>query len=216
MECLNQEDLDLPFPINQDQECLDLKDTQSLLHFLGLCQCFLVQVLLASQRLLVFFSVPQTSFFKSSPPSAPAQPQQQKSSFFNLPTSLQTDSLTGDLFGLFKGTESAISDETKLPDKGHDGTQDSKEQKSSAVSEPESTVASAELVNEEQLKQSGSESLKLVEEKEFKSPDETKYESKEITETSETIPIQTSESGLPSKVPPGDKENPTFNTQSSS
>ncbi len=63
-----------------------------------------------------FFSVPQTSFFKSSPPSAPAQPQQQKSSFFNLPTSLQTDSLTGDLFGLFKGTESAISDETKLPE----------------------------------------------------------------------------------------------------
>ncbi len=159
-----------------------------------------------------FFSVPQTSFFKSSPPSAPAQ--QQKSSFFNLPTSLQTDSLTGDLFGLFKGTEAAIPDETKLPEKGHDGTQDSKEQmsltasKSSAVSEPESTVASAELVNEEQLKQGGSESLKLVEEKEFKSPDETKYESKEITETSETIPIQTSESGLPSKVPPGDKETP--------
>ncbi len=80
--------------------------------------------------------------------------------------------------------------------------------KSSAVSEPESTVASAELVNEEQLKQGGSESLKLVEEKEFKSPDETKYESKEITETSEIIPIQTSESGLPSKVPPGDRETP--------
>ncbi len=52
MECLKRGP-DLPFPINQDQECLDLKDTQSLLHFLGLCQCFLVQVLLASQRLLV-------------------------------------------------------------------------------------------------------------------------------------------------------------------
>ncbi|XP_016423490.1 protein unc-13 homolog A-like isoform X3 [Sinocyclocheilus rhinocerous] len=161
-----------------------------------------------------FFSVPQTSFFKSSPPSEPAQPQQQKSSFFNLPTSLPTDSLTDDLFGLFKGTEAAKSDETKLSEKGHDGTQDSKEQmsltasKSSAVSEPESTVASTELVNKEQLKQGDSESLKLVEEQEVKSPDETKYESKEITETSETIHTQTSESGLPSKVPPGDKETP--------
>uniref|UniRef100_A0A8C2Q4T7 Uncharacterized protein n=1 Tax=Cyprinus carpio TaxID=7962 RepID=A0A8C2Q4T7_CYPCA len=158
-----------------------------------------------------FFSVPQTSFFKSSPPSAPAQPQQQKSSFFNLPTSMPTDTLTGDLFGLFKGTEVVKSDETKLSEKGHDETQDSKEQvslaasKSSAVSEPESTLASTELVNEEQLKQDDSESLRLVEEQEVKSPDET---SKEIPETSETIHTQTSESGLPSKVPPGDKETP--------
>ncbi|XP_050965936.1 uncharacterized protein LOC127165389 [Labeo rohita] len=161
-----------------------------------------------------FFSVPQTSFFKSSPPSAPAQPQQQKSSFFNLPTSLPTDSLTGDLFGLFKGTEAAKSDEAKLPEKGHDGAQDSKEQisftacKSSTVSEPESTVASTELVNEEEHKEGDSESLKLAEEQEVKSPGETKDESKEITETSETIHTETSESGLPSELAPGDKEIP--------
>ncbi|KAL0193848.1 hypothetical protein M9458_012144, partial [Cirrhinus mrigala] len=157
-----------------------------------------------------FFSVPQTSFFKSSPPSAPAQPQQQKSSFFNLPTSLPTDSLTGDLFGFFKGTEAAKSDEAKLPEKGHDGTQDSKEQvsltanKSSAVSKPESTVASTELVNEEELKEGDSESLKLVEEQEVKSKDE----SKENSETPETIHTETSESGLPSTVPPGAKDTP--------
>ncbi|XP_077097961.1 uncharacterized protein LOC143749307 [Siphateles boraxobius] len=165
-----------------------------------------------------FFSVPQTSFFKSSPTStAPQPPQQQKSSFFNLPTSLQTDSLTGDLFGLFKGTEATKSDETKLPEKteteGNDGTQDSKEQmslnvnESSAVSESESTVTGTKLVNEE-LRECDSESFRVVEEQEVNSSHETRDENKEINDTSETIHTQTSVLGLSSKVPPGDTETP--------
>lgn len=163
-----------------------------------------------------FFSVPQTSFFKSSPTSTAAQPQQQKSSFFNLPTSLPTDSLTGDLFGMFKSTEATKSDETKLPDKsetkGNDGTQDSKEQmslnvkESSAVSESES-VSVTKLVNEE-LKECDSESSKVVEEREVSSSHETKDESKKINDTSETIHTETSEMGLSSKVSPGDTETP--------
>ncbi|CAM4545023.1 unnamed protein product [Leuciscus chuanchicus] len=162
-----------------------------------------------------FFSVPQTSFFKS-PPTSTA-PQQQKSSFFNLPTSLQTESLTGDLFGLFKGTEATKSDETKPPEKpeteGNDGTHDSKEQmslnvnESSAVSESESTVTGTKLVNEE-LKECDSESLKVVEEQEVNSSHEKKDEIKEIYDTIDTIHTQISELGLSSKVPPGDTETP--------
>ncbi|KAG1958130.1 protein unc-13 B-like [Pimephales promelas] len=166
-----------------------------------------------------FFSVPQTSFFKSSPISTAPQPQQQKSSFFNLPTSLQTESLTGDLFGLFKGTEATKSDETKLPEKteGKDGTQDSKANESkqmslnvnesSAVSESESTVTGTKLVNEK-LRECDSESLKVVEEQEVNSLHEKRDESKEINDASETIHTQTSELGLSTKVPPGDTENP--------
>ncbi|KAJ8380658.1 hypothetical protein SKAU_G00014360 [Synaphobranchus kaupii] len=55
-----------------------------------------------------FFSAPQSSFFKSPGP----QPQQ-KSSFFNLPTSLPAESLKGDLFGMFKGVEPPKPAETK-------------------------------------------------------------------------------------------------------
>ena len=58
-----------------------------------------------------FFSAQQSSFFKSSPCPAP-QPQQ-KGSFFNLPTNLPTESLKGDLFGIFKGPEPPKQAETK-------------------------------------------------------------------------------------------------------
>uniref|UniRef100_A0AAY4B5H9 Uncharacterized protein n=1 Tax=Denticeps clupeoides TaxID=299321 RepID=A0AAY4B5H9_9TELE len=62
-----------------------------------------------------FFSAPQTSFFRSSPtPTPAAQQQPHKSSFFNLPSSLPTESLTNDLFGIFKGSEPVKSSETKL------------------------------------------------------------------------------------------------------
>ncbi|KAG5281136.1 hypothetical protein AALO_G00067810 [Alosa alosa] len=60
-----------------------------------------------------FFSVPQTSFFKSAPTPAAGAPPPQKSSFFNLPTSLPTDSLTGDLFGMFKAPDSPKATATK-------------------------------------------------------------------------------------------------------
>ncbi|XP_042564150.1 uncharacterized protein LOC105889922 isoform X2 [Clupea harengus] len=60
-----------------------------------------------------FFSVPQTSFFKSDPTPATGAPPQQKSSFFNLPSSLPTESLTGDLFGMFKAPDSPKATDTK-------------------------------------------------------------------------------------------------------
>ncbi|KAK0142338.1 hypothetical protein N1851_019989 [Merluccius polli] len=55
-----------------------------------------------------FFSSSPGSFFGS----APAQPEQ-KSSFFGLPSSLPTESLTSDLFGIFKGPEATQSGESQ-------------------------------------------------------------------------------------------------------
>ncbi|KAJ8285527.1 hypothetical protein GJAV_G00027850 [Gymnothorax javanicus] len=57
-----------------------------------------------------FFSGPQSLFSKSSPDRAP-QPQQ--NSFFNLPTSLPSESLKVDLFSVFKGPEVCKPAETK-------------------------------------------------------------------------------------------------------
>lgn len=50
-----------------------------------------------------FFSSAQSSFFKSSATSAGQS--QQKSTSFNLPSSLPTDSLKTEIFGIFKGSE---------------------------------------------------------------------------------------------------------------
>lgn len=64
-------------------------------------------------------------FFSSSPGSlfgspAPRQPQQQhsqqnKSSFFGLPSSIATESITTDLFGIFKGSETTKSEAPQQP-----------------------------------------------------------------------------------------------------
>ncbi|XP_068077513.1 uncharacterized protein unc13ba isoform X2 [Danio rerio] len=163
-----------------------------------------------------FFSVPQTSFFKTSPASAAAQPQQQKSSFFNLPTSLQTDSLTGELFGLFKGTEATKSDETMQPEKPetkeHDGTQDSKDQASLSIDNKPNAILESELPadtklgTEAELKELDTESFKAIEE--VKSQHEAIDECKDINTMSETIQKQTSESGLLSKIELGDIATP--------
>ncbi|TRY55641.1 hypothetical protein DNTS_008838 [Danionella cerebrum] len=133
-----------------------------------------------------FFSVPQTSFFKSSPAPSSAQPQPQKSSFFNLPASLPTDSLTGDLFGLFKGTESTKPDETPVQEKSdlglQEGTQDSKGkvdvEKSSTIPESELPIA-AESGIKEQVKEEDTGSENVLEVK--------TDESMEINKTSERI-----------------------------
>ncbi|KAM8885578.1 uncharacterized protein AB9W97_013130 isoform 2-T2 [Spinachia spinachia] len=61
-----------------------------------------------------FFSGSPGSLFGSTP--APLQPQhQQKSSFFGLPSSIPTESLTSDLFGIFKGPETSKSEEHQQP-----------------------------------------------------------------------------------------------------
>ncbi|XP_061762026.1 uncharacterized protein LOC133556278 isoform X5 [Nerophis ophidion] len=59
-----------------------------------------------------FFSSSPGSLFGSSAPRQPQKPQQQqKTSFFGLPSSIATESLTGDLLGIFKGPETTKSEE---------------------------------------------------------------------------------------------------------
>ncbi|XP_072772087.1 uncharacterized protein [Nerophis lumbriciformis] len=59
-----------------------------------------------------FFSSSPGSLFGSSAPRQPQKPQQQqKSSFFGLPSSIATESLTDDLLGIFKGPETTKSEE---------------------------------------------------------------------------------------------------------
>ncbi|XP_077572098.1 uncharacterized protein LOC144196007 [Stigmatopora nigra] len=59
-----------------------------------------------------FTSSPGSLFGSSAPRQAPRPAQQpQKSSFFGLPTSIAPESLTGDLLGMFKGPETAKSEE---------------------------------------------------------------------------------------------------------
>lgn len=61
-----------------------------------------------------FFSSSPGSFFGSSPHQPPPRQQQQqqpKSSFFGLPSSIATESITGDLFGMFKSSEATKSEE---------------------------------------------------------------------------------------------------------
>lgn len=68
-----------------------------------------------------FFSSSPGSLFGSSP--APRQPQQQprqqppqqKSSFFGLTSSIGADTITSDLFGIFKGPETTKSEEQQQP-----------------------------------------------------------------------------------------------------
>ncbi|KAK2838051.1 hypothetical protein Q5P01_015263 [Channa striata] len=62
-----------------------------------------------------FFSSSPGSLFGPSPALRQPQqhPQQQKSSFFGLPSSIATESLTSDLFGIFKGPESTKTGEAQ-------------------------------------------------------------------------------------------------------
>ncbi|XP_066567777.1 microtubule-associated protein futsch-like [Amia ocellicauda] len=61
-----------------------------------------------------FFSTAQPSMFRSSP--GPAPQQQQKSYFFNLPGSHQTESLKNELFGIFKMPGDKPAEEAKIPE----------------------------------------------------------------------------------------------------
>ncbi|XP_054628580.1 uncharacterized protein LOC129179402 [Dunckerocampus dactyliophorus] len=59
-----------------------------------------------------FFSSSPGSLFGSSAPRQPQKPQQQqKSSFFGLPSSIATESLTGDILGIFKAPETIKPEE---------------------------------------------------------------------------------------------------------
>nr|XP_057926171.1 uncharacterized protein LOC131127881 [Doryrhamphus excisus] len=58
-----------------------------------------------------FFSSSPGSLFGSSAPRQPQKPQQQKSSFFGLPSSIATESITGDILGLFKAPETMKPEE---------------------------------------------------------------------------------------------------------
>ncbi|XP_042565259.1 uncharacterized protein unc13bb isoform X2 [Clupea harengus] len=64
-----------------------------------------------------FFSQAQSSFFKSATPQAPApqQQQQQKSSLFGFTSSLPTDSIKSDLFGMFKAPEPPKQPQPRQP-----------------------------------------------------------------------------------------------------
>lgn len=84
-----------------------------------------------------FFSSSPGSLFGSSP--APRQPQQQqqqqrKSSFFGLPSSVATESLTSDLFGIFKGPETSKSEEQQ-----QSGTESGQEDTCATVTVTENT-----------------------------------------------------------------------------
>ncbi|KAK7912725.1 hypothetical protein WMY93_012936 [Mugilogobius chulae] len=60
------------------------------------------------------FSSSPGSLFGSSP--TPKKPEQQKSSFFGLSTSIAPESLTNDIFGMFKGSESTKSNDPAQSD----------------------------------------------------------------------------------------------------
>nr|XP_015218028.1 PREDICTED: protein unc-13 homolog B isoform X3 [Lepisosteus oculatus] len=76
-----------------------------------------------------FSNSSQSSMFRSSPSSSPQQ--QEKSSFFNLPGSLPTESLKNELFSIFKMPGDKLSEADKMPEtkvsevaKPHGGVQD--------------------------------------------------------------------------------------------
>ncbi|KAL6466139.1 hypothetical protein MHYP_G00262720 [Metynnis hypsauchen] len=144
-----------------------------------------------------FFSTPQTSFFKSSTATGPQQ--QQKTSFFNLPTSLPTglptESLTGDLFGLFKGTDAAKPEDSKSAaetcksqTENQAGTKHSNEpgspvdKESSTVNEPEATTLPTEKQEQELTKDN--ESVEESKKPNIMSAEEAKDRTSEITNVS--------------------------------
>ncbi|KAL7839133.1 hypothetical protein SRHO_G00257910 [Serrasalmus rhombeus] len=144
-----------------------------------------------------FFSTPQTSFFKSATATGPQQ--QQKTSFFNLPTSLPTglptESLTSDLFGLFKGTDAVKPEESKsaaetckAQTENQAGTKDSNEpgspvdKESSTVNEPETTTLPTEKQEQDLTKDN--ESVEVSKKPSIMSAEEAKDRTSEITNVS--------------------------------
>lgn len=149
-----------------------------------------------------FFSSSPGSFFGSS--SAPRQPQQQqqqpqKSSFFGLPSSIAADSLTSDLFGIFKGSETTKSGEPQ-----QSGTESAQMDSSASVTVSESTEkidTDTRLLADGDVKSTDDSEVPekgLVEEAER--ADKSKAEESSLTEsTTKTVPEKGAEDDVHNK-----------------
>ncbi|KAG7318693.1 hypothetical protein KOW79_018448 [Hemibagrus wyckioides] len=126
-----------------------------------------------------FFSSPQPSFFKLQPTGGTRTQQQQKTSFFNLPTNLSaglsTETLTGDLFGLLKSKDAARPEETKstvetskLKTEDHEAAKNINKPSSSGkdsgiVREPEAVALGQERSDAKTVKEAGSSDVEITE-----------------------------------------------------
>lgn len=119
------------------------------------------------------FSSSPGSLFGSSP--TPRQPQpQQKTSFFGLPSNIGTESITSDLFGIFKGPETSKSEEHQ-----QSGTESEKDDPSGKVTPSEN----AEKTLTEQTHLSADENIKNSEDSEI--PEKGLVEEAEQTDKKE-------------------------------
>ena len=140
-----------------------------------------------------FFSSSPGSFFGSSP--APTQPQQkqqqqQQKSFFGLPSSIGTESLTNDLLGIFKGSEATKSEEQQ-----HSGSEAKQGDTSANVTVSEST----EKTDAERTPLPGDVHVKSTEETEV--PEKGLVEETEGTDKTEEEESSLTESNMKTDLP---------------
>ncbi|KAK3513962.1 hypothetical protein QTP70_000163 [Hemibagrus guttatus] len=122
-----------------------------------------------------FFTSPQPSFFKLQPTGGTRTQQQQKTSFFNLPTNLSaglsTETLTGDLFGLLKSKDVSRPEVTrstvetsKLKTEDHEGATNINKPSSFGKESGKDREPGAVALGQEQVKVCERSDIETVEE----------------------------------------------------
>ncbi|KAG8011722.1 Protein unc-13-like protein B, partial [Nibea albiflora] len=116
------------------------------------------------------FSLQSLLPFQSSESSrqGDTEQQQQKSSFFGLPSSIATESLTSDIFGIFKGSETTKSEECQQ-----------------SVTESGQRDPSAMVTVSESTEKTGTEKASLFEDGHVKSPEHSEIPEKGLVEEAE-------------------------------